>query len=81
MEYIGYHYVIKPDGQITNTRDDSCVAGADKWSKNNYRFIQIAFVGDDKPTRKQEEAMARLAKDIQIRYKLPIDTVSAHSDW
>jgi N-acetyl-anhydromuramyl-L-alanine amidase AmpD len=81
MEYIGYHYVIKPNGEITNTRDESCVAGADKWSKNNYRFIQIAFVGDDKPTREQGESMARLAKDIQLRYKLSIDKVSAHYEW
>jgi hypothetical protein len=43
-EHIGYHYVIKPNGEITNTRDESCVAAADKWSRNNYRFIQIAFV-------------------------------------
>jgi N-acetyl-anhydromuramyl-L-alanine amidase AmpD len=80
-EHIGYHYVIKPNGEITNTRDESCVAAADKWSRNNYRFIQIAFVGDDKPTREQSEAMAKLAKDVLLRYSLPIDSVSSHSEW
>ncbi|MBP9780194.1 N-acetylmuramoyl-L-alanine amidase [Candidatus Gracilibacteria bacterium] len=80
-EHIGYHYVIKPNGEITNTRDESCVAGADKWSKNNYRFIQIAFVGDDKPTKEQAESMAELTKNIQLRYALPIDAISSHSEW
>lgn len=80
-EHIWYHYVIKPNGEITNTRDTKCVAWADKWSKNNYRFIQIAFVWDDKPTHEQADSMARLAKSMQIKYNLPIDAVSAHSDW
>ncbi len=81
QEHIGYHYVIKPNGEITNTRDESCVAWADKWSKNNYRFIQIAFVWDDKPTKEQGESMAELAKKIQLRYSLSIDAISAHSEW
>ncbi len=80
-EHIGYHYVIKSDWEITQTRNEKCVAWADKWSKNNYRFIQIAFIGDDKPTAKQTESMLNLTKDIQKRYKLPIDAVSAHREW
>ena len=81
MEHIGYHYVIKKDWEITETRDEKCVAGADKWSKNNYRFIQIAFVWDDKPTKEQTESILNITKDIQKRYKLSIDSVSAHSEW
>jgi hypothetical protein len=81
QEHIGYHFVIKANWEVTNTRDERCIAGADKWSKNNYRFIQIAFVWDDKPTYEQTESMAILTKDLQIKYKLPIDSVSAHSEW
>lgn len=81
MEHIGYHYVIKKDWEITETRSEKCVAWADKWSKNNYRFIQIAFVWDDKPTKEQTESILNLTKDIQKRYKLSIDSVSAHSEW
>ena len=80
-EHIWYHYVIKSDWEITQTRNEKCVAGADKWSKNNYRFIQIAFIGDDKPTDKQTESLLNITKDIQKRYKLPIDAVSAHKEW
>ena len=80
-EHIGYHYVIKTDWEITQTRDEKCVAWADKWSKNNYRFIQIAFIWDDKPTAKQTESLLNITKDIQRRYKLPIDAVSAHQEW
>ncbi len=80
-EHIGYHYVIKTNWEITQTRDEKCVAWADKWSKNNYRFIQIAFIGDDKPTEKQTLSLLNLTKDIQKRYNLKIDAVSAHQEW
>lgn len=80
-EHIGYHYVIKSDWEITQTRNEKCVAGADKWSKNNYRFIQIAFIGDDKPTEKQTESILILTKQIQLKYKLPVESVSAHQEW
>lgn len=80
-EHIGYHYVIKANWEITQTRDENCIAWADKWSKNNYRFIQIAFIWDDKPTAKQTESLLNITKDIQRRYKLPIDAVSAHQEW
>lgn len=81
IDHIGYHYVIKANGEITSTRDEKCVAAADKWSKNNYRFIQVAFVGDDKPTEAQTKSMVQLSKAIQFRYKLPIDSVSSHQEW
>lgn len=81
IDHIGYHYVIKANGEITSTRDEKCVAAADKWSKNNYRFIQVAFVGDDKPTEAQTKSMVELSKAIQFRYKLPIDSVSSHQEW
>jgi N-acetylmuramoyl-L-alanine amidase len=81
IEHIGYHYVIKPDGEITNTRDEKCVAAADKWSRNNYRFIQVSFIGNDKPTTAQTVSMIALTKSLQKKYTLPLDTVSAHNEW
>jgi len=80
-EHIGYHYVIKPDGEITNTRDEKCVAAADKWHKNNYRFIQVAFVWEDKPTDKQYDSILKLTILLQKKYNLSIDSVSAHNEW
>lgn len=81
IDHIWYHYVIKADGEITSTRDEKCIAAADKWSKNNYRFIQVAFIWDDKPTEAQTKSMIQLSKAIQFRYKLPIDSVSSHQEW
>jgi hypothetical protein len=81
IDHIGYHYVIKSNGEITSTRDEKCIAAADKWEKNNYRFIQVAFIWDDKPTDAQTKAMVELSKAIQFRYKLPIDSVSSHQEW
>lgn len=81
IDHIGYHYVIKANWEITSTRDEKCIAAADKWSKNNYRFIQVAFVGDDKPTESQTKSMIELTKAIQFRYKLSIDSVSSHQEW
>ena len=80
-EHIGYHYVIKPDGEITNTRDEKCVAAADKWHKNNYRFIQVAFIWEDKPTDKQYDSILKLTILLQKKYNLSIDSVSAHNEW
>jgi len=81
IDHIWYHYVIKSDGEITSTRDEKCIAAADKWSKNNYRFIQVAFIWDDKPTEAQTKSMIQLSKAIQFRYKLPTDSVSSHQEW
>lgn len=81
IDHIWYHYVIKADGEITSTRHEKCIAAADKWEKNNYRFIQVAFVGDDKPTEAQTKSMVELSKAIQFRYKLPMDSVSSHQEW
>lgn len=83
QEHIGYHYVIKANWEITNTRDESCIAWADKWSKNNYRFIQIAFIWDDKPTWKQSESMIKLSKILLSKYNLipSWSTISAHQEW
>lgn len=82
-EHIWYHYVIKSDWEITQTRDEKCIAWADKWSKNNYRFIQIAFIGDDKPTWKQSESMMKLSQLILSKYSLIPNnfTISAHREW
>ena len=81
IDHIGYHYVIKENGEITNTRDERCIAAADKWSSNNHRLIQIAFVGDDKPTDAQTKSMVALTKDIQDRYALPKESISSHREW
>lgn len=81
IDHIWYHYVIKADWEITSTRHEKCIAAADKWEKNNYRFIQVAFVGDDKPTEAQTKSMVELSKAIQFRYKLPMDSVSSHQEW
>mgnify|MGYP002128868917 FL=1 len=81
IDHIGYHYVIKENGEITSTRDERCIAAADKWSSNNHRLIQIAFIGNDKPTKEQTKSMVELTRDIQKRYSLPIDSISAHREW
>lgn len=73
--------MIKENGEITNTRDERCIAAADKWSSNNHRLIQIAFVGDDKPTDAQTKSMVALTKDIQDRYALPKESISSHREW
>lgn len=81
IDHIGYHFVIKENGEITNTRDERCIAAADKWSGNNYRLIQIAFVWKDKPTKEQVSSMVELTRKLISKYNLPIDSVSSHRDW
>lgn len=79
--YIWYHYIIEKDWEIVNTRDEWCAAAADKWSKNNFRHIQVSFVWTDKPSQKQTDSILKLSKLLHQKYKLPINAVSAHSEW
>lgn len=79
-DYIGYHYVITYWGEIYNTRADNCVASADKEHKNNWRFIQVSFIGSDKPSDAQKKAIKSLIKTLSNKYEFPITSVTSHHD-
>lgn len=80
IDHIWYHYVIKSDWEITSTRDEKCISAADKWNSNNYRYIQVAFIWDDKPTKAQTVSMIKLTKMLQIKYNLSKTAVTSHNE-
>lgn len=76
--YAWYHYLIKSDGEIVNVRPEECWALAEP--KANQTAIHISYIGDDKPNSKQLESLTWLTGDIQKRYHLSRDAVTAHAD-
>ncbi len=81
-EYIGYHYVVNYWGEVYNTRADYCVAAADKENKNNWRYIQISFIGSDKPSSQQKEAIKFLILKLSKKYGFDINenTITSHHE-
>ncbi len=78
--FIAYHYLIKEDGSIVNTRPEDCWSIAVISEEVNRSSIQIAYIGDDKPNDRQIDSLAKLTRDIQKRYSLPLASVDAHAD-
>jgi N-acetyl-anhydromuramyl-L-alanine amidase AmpD len=82
---IGYHYVIRRDGEIEQGRPES-VAGAHV-AGHNYDSIGICLVGgvDDSNqpeanyTDDQWKALEHLVRQLLVRY--PGSSVTGHNDW
>lgn len=86
--YIGYHYVILPDGKIVKGRPETC-RGAHAFAYNTY--IGICLIGDfsegdnptaDKgpktPTQEQMKALISLTKAINLRYNIRSENIILH---
>jgi N-acetyl-anhydromuramyl-L-alanine amidase AmpD len=78
--FIAYHYLIKEDGQIVNTRPEDCGSISVKDESINRGAIHISYTGDGKPNQAQLDSLVTLTRDIQNRYKLPRSAVTAHAD-
>jgi hypothetical protein len=76
--YVGYHYVIFPDGTVEQTRRDNEIGCH---SVPNDGKIGICFVGNfdiDQPTQDQIRAGSLLVNKLKSEYN--ITSVLAHSD-
>tara|TARA_R110000796_G_scaffold59561_1_gene137359 strand:- start:1351 stop:1749 length:399 start_codon:yes stop_codon:yes gene_type:complete len=65
---IGYHYVIRRDGEIEVGRQES-VMGA-HCSGHNRTSLGICMVGDDAFTRAQFYSLGKLIQELRLRYDL-----------
>ncbi len=86
--YIGYHYVILPDGTVEAGRPELCV-GSHAKHHNNWLGICLvgAFSRHDKhkwepsqPTTAQKQALVKLCAKMIRKYEIPLDHVKRHSD-
>ena len=65
---IGYHYVIRRNGEIEVGRQES-VVGAHCRGRNS-TSIGICMVGDSTFTRTQFRSLRKLVDELELRYKL-----------
>ena len=80
--YIGYHYVINKAGKITRTRSHSDVGIHCRAQGMNHKSLGIMCEGNfdiELPTKKQEESLARLLKELKIEY--PNTKIVYHRDF
>jgi len=78
LYYGWYHYLIKADGSIVNIRPENCNALAEPTA--NHDAIHISYIGDDKPTKAQEDSIIWLTKDLSSRLGINIRNVTSHAD-
>ena len=86
--YIGYHYVILPDGIVEPGRPELCV-GTHARKFNNWLGICLIGAFDKRhkgrwwpwyPTQQQRDALVKLTTDLMIKYNIPIENVKRHID-
>lgn len=75
---IGYHYVIRRNGQIEQGRKES-VVGAHVYGHNS-DSIGICWVGRDNMTQQQYEVMHALCVMLRYKYVLDVDQVIGHRE-
>jgi hypothetical protein len=88
--YVGYHYVILPDGRIQKGRPDRC-RGAHAKGFNSY--IGVCLVGDfssthnptgslglRQPTEAQLQSLVGLCRGLMAKYAIPQENLVRHCD-
>ncbi|MCA1595207.1 MAG: peptidoglycan recognition protein family protein [Chloroflexi bacterium] len=85
--YIGYHYVILPDGRVQKGRPDHCLGCHAR--KHNH-WLGICVVGafesirhhwwPSRPTEPQIRSLVQLCEQLMDEYDIPLDRVKRHED-
>ncbi len=81
---VGYHYIIKLNGEIQEGRDIRTIGAHCKGY--NYGSIGIVYIGGldkegkgkDTRTKEQKESLLNLIDELMIAYDLTIDDVYCH---
>jgi hypothetical protein len=84
--YIGYHYVILPNGVVEQGRPEGCI-GAHARSHNDW--LGICLIGGfqtnnrwfpEQPTKAQMRSLVTLCERLMSTYHIPPDYVKRHRD-
>lgn len=81
---VGYHYVIPKSGEIQKGRKEEDTGAHCKQEHMNYKSIGICVVGDFDnyfPDVRQFKSLVELAKEIMVRYNIPVENVKMHRDY
>ena len=77
--HIGYHYVILEDGTRESGRPESMVGAHCKG--HNSKSLGICLIGIDSFTEKQFNDLARLVKNLMVKYDLTHKQVRGHYNY
>jgi hypothetical protein len=82
--WIGYHYLIEPNGALYHPREDSEVGAHCKEESMNYKSLGVSLTGDfdnEMPTDKQLSTLATLLTALRIKYHISRSHVKFHRDY
>jgi hypothetical protein len=80
--YLGYHYIILPNGEVIKGRPDKCRGSHAKGYNDQ---LGICLIGDfslenKEPTKEQLTALIKLIKTLQNQYSIPLDKITTHNN-
>lgn len=75
---IGYHYIIRRNGEIEKGRPDVQVGAHARGANSN--SIAICWVGQDSISPEQEKALFSLIHFLMGKYSVDIDKVQGHNE-
>lgn len=75
---IGYHYVIRRNGEIEKGREDSVVGSHAKGANSN--SIGVVWVGTNVPSPEQEKSLFSLIHFLMGKYNIKIENVLGHCE-
>ena len=77
--YVGYHWLIEPDGEVKQARPEDEIGAHDKGE--NLNSIGICLAGNFNaflPSEEQAAAAAKLVGEIRSRWPIPINRIEPH---
>jgi len=75
---VGYHYVIRRDGEIECGRMESVIgAHAPPLNKTS---IGVAWVGVEQPSSEQRTALVKLVRELMLRHGVKLERVLGHRE-
>lgn len=76
--YCGYHYVIRRDGTVETGRPDHYIGAHVKGHNKN--SIGVVWVGKDKISTDQVDALLVLLHRLMLKYNLDVDCIYGHGE-
>lgn len=77
--YVGYHYLIEPDGRVLQARRETEIGAHDQGENSN--SLGICLAGNFSlryPSELQAAAAAKLVKEIRTRWDIPVTRIEPH---
>ena len=78
FETCGYHFVVRRGGRVEMGRPESRVGAHVKG--HNEQSLGICWIGRDKPTETQRDALLKLLVVLARKYKVPVEKVVGHRE-